>query len=380
MKEKKYALHLKFNIFEILLTIKTLGCLKLTYRKDNDNLKVAYSSYKKTQNNRAECYRYGYNGKEKTDEVSGGGVSYDYGFRIYDARIARFSSVDPLAKSYPFNSTYAFAMNRPIDGVDLDGLEFLSTKESYIEFNKTYGGVALNVGNFSDNEKQVWSKISSDPANWGTNEIGASPRLASVVINKPSEISSGLGSKSNDNDAESKFTASQDNVNPDIRNTEKATNGGKARQKVGGLPGYQNPGGSGVAMVGKGVSILTSVIDFYAYYKNTYNTMLWSNIVSTSYEQQKLAERTVKIMGDALNTGLIDPTKVSKGDIFDIMNYVLQGNANGNKQAEEYGKLIINTYEGIPNRTPDPPVNNPPASVGTYGPSPAPAKESTEKK
>ena len=34
----------------------------------------------------------------------------------------RFLSVDPLAKSYPWNSTYAFAENDVIRSIDLDGL------------------------------------------------------------------------------------------------------------------------------------------------------------------------------------------------------------------------------------------------------------------
>ncbi len=68
-------------------------------------------------------YRYGFNGKEKDDEVKGIGAQYDYGFRIYDPRIARFLSVDPLTKKYPELTPYQFASNTPIQGVDLDGLE-----------------------------------------------------------------------------------------------------------------------------------------------------------------------------------------------------------------------------------------------------------------
>ncbi len=68
--------------------------------------------------------RYGFNGKEKDDGGEWSNTAYDYGFRIYDPSIARFLSVDPLTKSYPAWSPYAFAMNRPIDGVDLDGLEW----------------------------------------------------------------------------------------------------------------------------------------------------------------------------------------------------------------------------------------------------------------
>ena len=60
--------------------------------------------------------------------MSGGttGAIYDYGFRIYDPRAARFLSVDPLTKGYPMLTPYQFASNRPIDGIDLDGLEYIS--------------------------------------------------------------------------------------------------------------------------------------------------------------------------------------------------------------------------------------------------------------
>ncbi|MFD2920404.1 LamG-like jellyroll fold domain-containing protein [Terrimonas rubra] len=68
-------------------------------------------------------YRYGFNGKENDNEVKGEGNQQDYGFRIYDPRLAKFLSVDPLEKEYPWNSVYAFAENEPISSIDLDGLE-----------------------------------------------------------------------------------------------------------------------------------------------------------------------------------------------------------------------------------------------------------------
>ena len=77
-------------------------------------------------------YRYGFNGKEKDDEVTGTtGATYDYGFRIYDARIGRFLSVDPLTGKYPELTPYQFASNRPIDGIDLDGLEYCPVIPKY---------------------------------------------------------------------------------------------------------------------------------------------------------------------------------------------------------------------------------------------------------
>jgi RHS repeat-associated protein len=67
--------------------------------------------------------RYGFNGKENDNEVKGDGNQQDYGFRIYDPRLGRFLSVDPLTKSYPELTPYQFASNTPIQAIDLDGLE-----------------------------------------------------------------------------------------------------------------------------------------------------------------------------------------------------------------------------------------------------------------
>jgi RHS repeat-associated protein len=83
-------------------------------------------------------YRFGFNGKEKDDAVKGAGAEYDYGFRIYDPRYARFLSVDPLSKSYPFYTPYQFAGNKPINSTDLDGLE---EKEAYYYYSKDNAGL-----------------------------------------------------------------------------------------------------------------------------------------------------------------------------------------------------------------------------------------------
>ena len=55
--------------------------------------------------------------------MKGTGAQYDYGFRIYDPRVGRFLSVDPLTASYPWYTPYQFAGNNPIQFIDLDGLE-----------------------------------------------------------------------------------------------------------------------------------------------------------------------------------------------------------------------------------------------------------------
>ena len=85
-------------------------------------------------------YRYGFNGKELDSESP---VQYDYGFRIYDPRLARFKSVDPLTNQFPELTPYQFASNNPILGIDLDGKEFENYNSSQIV--KTHGVAALNT-------------------------------------------------------------------------------------------------------------------------------------------------------------------------------------------------------------------------------------------
>jgi RHS repeat-associated protein len=90
----------------------------------NSKTKTAFGSLMPQRSFASGGYRYGFNGKENDNEVKGNGNQQDYGFRIYDSRIAKFLSVDPITAEYPELTPYQFASNRPIDGVDLDGLEY----------------------------------------------------------------------------------------------------------------------------------------------------------------------------------------------------------------------------------------------------------------
>ncbi|WCL81166.1 papain fold toxin domain-containing protein [Saprospira sp. CCB-QB6] len=71
-----------------------------------------------------EEYRFGFNGQEEDPDM---GVVFKY--RVHDARVGRFLSVDPLAPDYPWNSCYAFAENRVVEGIDLEGLESSRTTD-----------------------------------------------------------------------------------------------------------------------------------------------------------------------------------------------------------------------------------------------------------
>jgi RHS repeat-associated protein len=66
-------------------------------------------------------YRYGFGGKEKDNEDYGEGNAYDYGARIYNPRLVRWLSVDPLQQKYTDLSPYQYCANSPIAAKDPDG-------------------------------------------------------------------------------------------------------------------------------------------------------------------------------------------------------------------------------------------------------------------
>jgi len=83
--------------------------------------------------------------KENDNDIGNG--AQDYGMRIYDGRLGRFLSVDPITNKYPELTPYQFASNTPIQAIDVDGLEAWIVKnkwnEHYISLFRTT--VASNI-------------------------------------------------------------------------------------------------------------------------------------------------------------------------------------------------------------------------------------------
>lgn len=73
----------------------------------------------------SDDYRYGFQGQEQDNEIKGNSNSINYKYRMHDPRVGRFFTTDPLEASYPWNSPYAFSENRVIDGVELEGAEWI---------------------------------------------------------------------------------------------------------------------------------------------------------------------------------------------------------------------------------------------------------------
>ncbi|MBN1927045.1 MAG: RHS repeat-associated core domain-containing protein [Prolixibacteraceae bacterium] len=63
---------------------------------------------------------YLYKSKEYNPEL--GLEWYDYGARFYDPALGRFTTIDPLAEQFPFQSPYLYGYNNPIRFIDYMGM------------------------------------------------------------------------------------------------------------------------------------------------------------------------------------------------------------------------------------------------------------------
>ena len=102
------------------------------------------------------------------NEMNGDGQSYAFKYRIHDARIGRFLSLDPLAPDYPHNSPYAFSENRVIDGVELEGREYLPvgkvpveniSKNSDETYNFSLGKLEIKNSTMIEIDQQLYFQV-----------------------------------------------------------------------------------------------------------------------------------------------------------------------------------------------------------------------------
>ncbi|MFY0675624.1 MAG: RHS repeat-associated core domain-containing protein, partial [Bacteroidia bacterium] len=100
--------------------------------------------------NAANAYRYGFNGMERDDEWKGTGNAYDFGARIYDARLGRWLARDPLEAKYSDLSPYNFGANNPVHFVDPDGERIiagnqLAKEQLQLHLNDQFGNGVFKV-------------------------------------------------------------------------------------------------------------------------------------------------------------------------------------------------------------------------------------------
>ncbi len=85
---------------------------------------LTFNSY---QRENSVDQKFKFQGQEHIDDLNLGWDSFKW--RNHQPDIGRFFNIDPLADKYVYNSPYAFSENRVIDGRELEGLEWVSTKD-----------------------------------------------------------------------------------------------------------------------------------------------------------------------------------------------------------------------------------------------------------
>jgi len=91
--------------------------------------------------------------------------TYQFKFRTDDPQLGRFWQVDPIASKYEYNSPFAYAENKPINGIDMEGKEFWSMIAGYLT-----GDRALHIAG--------WTAMTSNLTNEVEGSMQANARLA----------------------------------------------------------------------------------------------------------------------------------------------------------------------------------------------------------
>lgn len=85
-----------------------------------------------------KTYQYKFQSQEFQDEL--GLNAYFFKYRTYYPDLGRFLQIDPVAESYVYNSTYAFAENRVVESIDLEGKESWYTQDGSLATGNKQSG------------------------------------------------------------------------------------------------------------------------------------------------------------------------------------------------------------------------------------------------
>ncbi len=298
----------------------------------------------------SNSYRYGFQGQEKDDELKGEGNSYNFTFRMYDSRLGKFLSLDPLAPEYPHNSPYAFAENSVIAGIELEGLEFLKKEDALVELRK--GEVHLKVENLNRQAeiRKIHKEGKGITREDGTTVLGFDTRLGTYNISfkpistdklrhdNPTPSLGGAHTPPNSNYADELTIKIPTGWKKDKSGKWVESNRSKKRNKrVADYNGARPPSNvkahAGAALfVGAFLEISNQV-----------------QIFSDAFEEEEISRQNnlfkneiTNAINQAVSIGLIDQVTVEK-DFDNLVNVIMfGGNGNEPKHIVEMGLYIYN--------------------------------------
>lgn len=225
---------------------------------------------------------------------------------------------------------YQFASNRPIDEIDLDGLEYLRADEARI---KVIGGkVHINLDNFNSMIRGAWH-LRNQKGNWPAGHIGWPTTVGEVVapdrIKSPESVHLDNGLLAND----PTYIPGQHKVqNPIAASTNKVDRRFKNRT-ISGLAG----GAKGAAGFALALNSITWGLEQYGIFAYTHDMNLVEEHLSL------LQIKVVNDINEALDMPEMIPDKYRNAqDLGGISNVVLSGvNPTNNQEIYDIGIRIV---------------------------------------
>ncbi len=273
---------------------------------------------------------YLYNGKMFQDEL---GLDWlDYGARMYDPQIGRFTGIDPITEKFNWVTPYNYAENRPISGIDLWGLQYLDHNKARIIAQ--HGQIRIKTSNLHNVTANMIKAMNENPKYWKSGEIGVNTTVGQLNL-KNFYSTTKVESASMDNT----YGATDPNYNPTNTKTQRG-------EKKDGTPNMRQKertiaGGTGMGKAVVGGMLILNAVNFGL---ETASGLMVSHDMSLIKDQTS-ADILGKALGDlntAISQGMIPEDYMNTGSLTDILNVILQGeNTTDNKAIMEIGTKIL---------------------------------------
>ena len=241
---------------------------------------------------------------------------HHYGKRMYDAVRGRFTGVDPISDQFAGLSTFNYAANNPVTGIDLHGLQFVNANDAKIIIHN--GGASLKRENLSrpTNARIINAKVIS-----GVDTKGQ----AYLTTTFPTRVGS---LNFQDNQLERRRAVDDPGIVTEVNdrfsgNYRQRRKQRRALQQKGLEPGSRTvtpvpTGGKG----GRGVGALwlfAEGLNFVA------NQMVKKDLKTAKKQFNEFGGELQLIVNEGVSSGLI-PEELQTGQILgDIANYIFQG-------------------------------------------------------
>ncbi|MCE2973788.1 MAG: hypothetical protein LW852_10100 [Sediminibacterium sp.] len=113
-------------------------------------------------------YAYGFGGKRKDNEMYGEGNAYDFGARIYDPRLSRWLSSDPLTAKEPGWTPYRAFYCNPIFWTDPTGMLEFKDYDSYKSHQTKNKGEVLSADKIGGQGHWLTSDRKNNTSVWNS--------------------------------------------------------------------------------------------------------------------------------------------------------------------------------------------------------------------